>query len=381
MSTISEQKRYHTVFIVSIINAIINLLLAILKIVFGITGHSQALVADGIHSFSDLITDGLVLVAARMGSQLPDKEHPYGHRRIETIGSIIIAVILIIVAVIIGYDTTDHLILSLASPKPSLTVVIVALVSIVANEGLFWYGLLQGKRIQSDLLRSNAWHNRSDAFTSIVVLVAAGGDLLGVHYLDSVGAIIIALIILWMGVKIAWRCFSELIDASVDDKTLSKIQQQISKVDGVKAVHQLRTRMHGDNIFIDVHIQVDSFISVSEGHFIGDQVHLTLNNNIDNITDVTVHIDAEDDEIQMPSVNLPTRKQLDELLATHLSQLPGYSSIIRKTLHYIDGKLIVELHFPLFLLRTQSDIKQFEQLYNNVVRPITTIHKLTLLFQ
>src|SRR3990167_343190 len=159
--------RYETAKRVSIVSAATNTGLAITKIIVGLIGHSAALVADGIHSFADLFSDFLVIIAAKMGGQSPDKEHPYGHQRIETIAAIIIAVILLGIGTSIIYDAIIHLIKLAPTPKPSWLVVVIALISIFANEWLFRYTFREGKRIHSNLLITNAWHNRSDVYVSI----------------------------------------------------------------------------------------------------------------------------------------------------------------------------------------------------------------------
>jgi len=373
--------RYKTAVRVTAVNAATNTLLALFKIFIGYFGHSQALIADGIHSLSDLVTDALVLVAARMGDQVPDKEHPYGHRRIETIGAIIISIVLIGVAIGIAYDTIHHIIDKKHLIKPDIYVVIVAIVSIFANEGLFRYTLYQGNKINSDLLRTNAWHNRSDALVSIIVLVSVVGSMLGITYLDSIGAIIIALLILKIGIKLIWQGIKELIDTGVDDETLHNITQAILHIPGVMAIHQLRTRSHGGSIFVDVHIQVNPNISVSEGHFISEQVHVHLIKNFKAIHDVTVHIDPENDETSIPSLNLPNRDEINQLLQERWKSLPGYKRIRHTLLHYLNGKIYVEVYMPLAVLENVKGQQLLQNNYRDAVKDIKDIAAVTLYFE
>ena len=372
--------RYHTVFRVTLVNSSVNTLLALLKIIIGYLGHSQALIADGIHSFSDLITDALVLIAARMGEQTPDKEHPYGHHRIETIGAIIISVILIAVAVGIAYDTLSHLIQRAHLIKPSYSVILVAAISIAANEGLYQYTLFQGNKINSDLLRTNAWHNRSDALVSLIVFISVIGTLFGVFYLDSLGALIIAILILKMGLKLIWNGIKELIDTGVDEQTFNQITNTILKVPGVLAIHQLRTRSHGGIIFIDVHIQVSPNISISEGHYISEQVHLQLTENSQNVSDVTVHIDPEDDQVAISSLHLLDRKKIDDLLKKHWQHLPGYDKIERTVLHYLDGKLTIEIYMPLYLIKEKNDEQSLIETYQHAIKNVKEITEIKIYF-
>lgn len=362
-------KRYQTAKRASIISAAINGLLAIFKVVIGIFGHSHALVADGIHSFSDLITDGLVIIAAKAGGRMPDEEHPYGHRRIETIAAIIIAIILVFVAGSILAETISHLMAGKPQFLPDYTVIIAAIVSIFANEWLYRFMLAVGKKIHSNLLISNAWHNRSDALTSIIVLISVIGTLLGFYYLDAVGAIIIAIFILKIGIDIMWKGTKELIDTAVDKTTLAKIRHTIKQVAGVKSIHQLRTRSHSGHIFIDVHIIVDPFISVSEGHHIGEEVHSQLLQAIAEIADVTVHIDVEDDEKAKPSLHLPNREKMNSELQQRWQALPGFNKIHKITYHYLNGKLYIEIVMPqnvVAINKQQQLIKSYRKAVENI---------------
>ena len=352
MTFLESKGRQSTTFSVSLISALVNTLLTLSKIIVGIFGNSQALIADGVHSFSDLLTDGLIIITGWMGAQSPDKEHPYGHRRIETIGSIIIAIILIFTATSIMFDTFQHLIHHAhLLPIPTFLIVIVAVISIIANEVLFRYTIIKGNQINSNLLRTNAWHNRSDSFVSLIVLVSVIGNYLGINYLDVIGACIISILILLMGFKIIWKNGRELIDTAVDNDTLKKIAQTISSVIGVLSVHQLRTRYHGGNIFVDVHIQVAPNISVSEGHYIGERVRLLLLKKIEYISDVTVHTDPENDTISVLSSTLPDRQTVLRLLKDHWETLPHFQKIHRIILHYLNGKLHIEIYLSLTALR------------------------------
>jgi cation diffusion facilitator family transporter len=360
-----------TIFAVSLINASVNALLAFAKIVIGKIGYSQALIADGIHSLSDLVSDALVFVAARASVQHPDEEHPYGHQRIETIATIIIGIILLIVSAEIVYEAIirihhhDFL-------KPTWDVIVVAIISIIANEWLFHYSKKQGEKIKSNLLISNAWHKRSDVFVSIIVLLSVIGSLLGWGWLDAIGSIIIAALIIKMAIQMIWKSTQELIDHGVDEATLEKIRSTINAVSGVESIHQLRTRMHGQSIFLDLHIIVDPFISVSEGHHIGEEVHSQLFKRIKNLKDVTVHIDPEDDETAHPSVHLPNREKVKKLLEERWKNLPGYSSIKKMTLHYLEGHLYIEIYLPQDAMGNFSASELLQQ-YRESIRDIPEI--------
>lgn len=360
---------------VSLVSALTNLLLAVIKIIIGWIGHSHALIADGVHSFSDLLSDALVYFAAKMGDRKPDKEHPYGHHRIETMAVVIIAIFLLAIGAGIAYESVSAIVLKQHHVTMALPVVITAIISIGLNEWLFRYTLKAGKLVKSDLLISNAWHNRSDALVSIIVLLSIIGALLGFPYLDAIGAGIIALLILKMAFKMLSRSLSELIDAAVDAETSKAIRETIIQVNGVTDIHMLRTRLHAGMIFIDVHILVDPKISVSEGHYISDQVQKVLFQQIENIKDVTVHIDPEDDEARMPSLDSPSRAHIETTLRKAWSSLPSYDMIDRILIHYLDGKLEIEVFFLAGALQHES-LDHIKPAYLTAAQQLPDIEKI-----
>src|SRR3990167_557924 len=377
LSPMNNNTRYNQAKKATIVSAAINTLLGFMKIIVGFLGHSQALVADGVHSFSDLLSDALVLFAAKAGNKSPDADHPYGHRRIETLGSIIIALLLITVGLALIGNTIrliwhhEHL------PLPNLSVLLIAIVSVGANEWLYRYMLKIANTIQSSLLRSNAWHNRGDAFTSVLVFMSVLGQLLGIPYLDAIGAILISLVIINIGGRMAWQGIRELIDTAVNPEELKKMDATIRKVSGVVDVHQLRTRFLGGNIYVDVHVLVDPMISVSEGHYISDQVFLALQQQHPNVTDTTVHVDPEDDEVAQPSIYLPDRSAIMQWLDTNCADLPGYREHMGIRLHYFNGKILLDLTIT-------KKIKHHDKLqhtYDEVITKHTNIAKVFLYFR
>lgn len=376
MNTTEKQK---TILHVTIANSAINALLAITKIFFGILGHSQALIADGIHSFSDLISDTLVYIAARASTLDPDKEHPYGHQRIETLSTIVMALILLGIAFSIGFEAIHRLLHHTLLFKPTLSVLIVAALSIIANEILFYYSKNAGEKINSALLISNAWHKRTDSFISFIVLLSILGGFIGWRWLDPIGALFIVVLIAKMAIEMIWKSVQELIDRGVDEKTYTAIEETIQSVSGVRSIHQLRTRMHGSSIFVDLHIIVDPYISVSEGHHIGEEVHLKLLKSIKNLSDVTVHIDSENDEIARPSLYLPNRETVKKLLEERWKNLPGYIDIKKMTLHYLEGQLHIEIFIPQSAIENMSANELLLQ-YQNSIRDIQNITSVMIHF-
>jgi len=250
-------KRYRKVRKVTLVGAVIDLLLGVVKIVVGTASGSQALVADGVHSLSDLATDFLVLFAAKHSHRAADAEHPYGHGRIETVATVVLGAALIIVA-------------------PGALALLVALVSVLSKEAIYQYTARAGRRLRSNMLLANAWHSRSDAISSIVVALGIGGAMLGYPYLDAIAAVAVALMIAKIGWDLLWKSLQELIDTSLEDEQVEAIRKFIIGVHGVQALHMLRTRRSGADALIDVHILVDPVLSVSEGHQIGEQVRAGL---------------------------------------------------------------------------------------------------------
>lgn len=336
--------------------AIANALLSIVKIVFGILGSSAAVLADGFHSLSDLLTDLMVLVVAKIGKQAPDQTHPYGHGRVETVGSSVLGIILIIIGLGLVYDAFYHVTILHTELLSKRLLLFVILLSIITNEKLFRYTMKVANRINSNLLRANAWHKRSDALSSVVVLVGVVVSMFGIHYFDTIAAVIVALLIVKMGIKMIWDSIKELIDTGLDDNTIATITEFITTIPGVIAAHQLRSRAAAGVYYLDLHIQVDPYLTVSESHFIADKVAEILMKKFKQLADVTVHIDIEYDEGEDKTAtsNLPSRRELQQLLAPIWAQLPGYQEIQYWRLHYMNNKIIIELFLPYKLIQQED---------------------------
>lgn len=325
---------------ITLLGALMNCLLGFGKIIGGWFSHSHGLIADGFHSLSDLLTDGMVLIAAHYGSQEADAGHPYGHQRIETAATLIVALILILTGLGIAWDALGEL-LRHDHTRPQFWALPIAVISILIKEWLYHYTRRVGQRIRSELLVANAWHHRSDALSSIVVCIGLLGSFAGLYYLDALAAFIVAAMIAKMGFAYAWNSVRELIDTATDTKTLLAIENIINRIDGVHRIHQLRSRHMGEDVFIDVHIQVAPRLSVSEGHYIAQHVHHALVNHIENVRDVTVHVDPEDDEQSAPCLHLPSRTTLEHQLLHPWQK--DFPAIMFWTLHYLDGRLTIDL--------------------------------------
>lgn len=271
-----------------------NVLLIIVKLWGGLVGYSQALIADAVHSASDLFSDVVVLLGLKWGRKLADDEHPYGHARIETISSLIIGITLIIVAIGIAYRS----ILSIYEHKatsPALLTLYIAAFSIVLKEILYWYTVIVGRRIRSIALVGNAWHHRSDALSSVAVLigVAAAHFNPDWHLADSYAALVVSFFILKVGISLTWSAFRELADTAPAKDILADIENKASTVPGVRQVHDLKARYSGRDIFVDIHVVVDPNITVRQGHAIAKEVENYLIAAITDICRVTIHIDPD----------------------------------------------------------------------------------------
>lgn len=376
----AKQDRYQQARRITIIGAITNALLAIFKVVIGFSGYSQALIADGIHSLSDVITDGMVLVAAKASSQDPDQEHPYGHGRIETFANIILAAVLVLIGIGIAYDAILDIIYSRYSGRPDVLVIAMAFISIVVNEGLYRATYRVGKRIQSPLLCSNAWHNRIDALSSLAVLIGVIFARYSFPFFDSIAAILVSLLVIKMGVSLAWPSVKELVDTGVTKQTTEEIMRQIRTVSGVKELHQLRTRSSGGDIFTDVHVQVDAHISVSEGHYIADKVYAQLVAGGFDISDVVVHIDAENDEHKNCHNNhLPDRQAIELLVKKYCQHLDYYHNLNKIIIHYLNNKIELDLLLSL-PTPAECNTEDLTQQYQQALHKLDYISKIRLYF-
>ncbi|WP_025771969.1 cation diffusion facilitator family transporter [Thioalkalivibrio sp. HK1] len=342
--------RYAITRRVTLVGAACDLFLSLIKIVGGFLAQSQALIADGVHSLSDLVTDAMVLLAARHAHAAPDSDHPYGHERIETIATAALGTILVLIGVGIAWDSVRRL-TSVEPPMiPEWWALIIAAVSALSKEAIFRYTLHAARRIDSKLLEANAWHSRSDAASSLVVIVGVGGTLAGATYLDIIAALVVAVMIGRTGILLAWRGGQELIDTALDPDEVEAIRSTLLELDDVRDLHMLRTRRMGPKSLVDVHILVgDPKISVSEGHQISEIARAMLIRRFPAISDVTVHIDPENDEEVIPGRDLPLRKEVLAYLRASWADTPEAKEIRRITLHYLDGAIDVDVELPLAL--------------------------------
>lgn len=281
---------------VTLVGLIVNLLLFGFKLTAGIVGTSQAVVADAVHSLSDCATDVAVIVGAHYWSQPADKNHPYGHARLETLVTIFIGVILLGAALGIGWNAIDALHEKQSRP-PGWIAFIAAAVSILCKESLYRWTARAGKRVKSAALTANAWHQRTDALTSVLVVIAVGAAVIVPNwtFLDLVGAIIVAMFIIHAALKIMWPGIQELIDYGAPAETCEKIRAIAFQNPLVREVHKIRSRYVSHSLQVDLHVLVDGRLTVSEGHDIAGDVKRRILVHGPDVVDVVVHVEPAPD--------------------------------------------------------------------------------------
>ena len=321
MKPFENPEYYSEIRRLTLIGGVLDLFLGFVKVLVGYIGNSQALIADGIHSLSDLITDILVLVATKHSAQAADEGHPYGHDRIQTLVSLALAGSLGIIAIVIAWDAVIRIVSPESLLLPGFWPLAVAAISVVSKEGYFQYVVRHPSAATSRMLYANAWHSRSDALSSLAVIVGVGGVLAGFAWADAFAAIVVAGLLLVVAYRIGREGAEELIDSAASPVLNANMRKTILSIEGVRDSHELRTRRMADKVLADLHIRVDPLISVSEGHRIGDEVMDALKTRFPEVGDVVVHIDPEDDIVGDVYSKLPMRSVIVAEINTSLHNL------------------------------------------------------------
>lgn len=380
----AAKKRYREVLRVTLIGSAFDLILGVAKIVGGFFSTSTALIADGVHSLSDLFTDFIVIYAAKHAHREADADHPYGHGRIETLATVALGLALLAVAVGISWDAITRLFQPDRLWHPGKLALVLAALSIVIKEALYHYSMRIARKYRSNMLKANAWHSRTDAISSVVVVIGVAGSMAGLTYLDAIAAVGVAFMIVKISWDLTWHSVRELIDTGLEPERVQAIRESILHVDGVKALHILRTRRMGSDALVDVHIQVAPKISVSEGHHISETVRERVIKEIDEVADVMVHIDPEDDETAAPNIGLPLRKAVLDNLKQAWAELRGVEAIRDDdvTLHYLDGKIQVELVLPVEILEQDplASRAQIAAQFESAARGVKNIKRIQIYF-
>ncbi len=341
----ADPQRYREASRATWISAALNLALTVAQLIVGWLAHSQSLIAHGLHSFTDLLSDFLVLYANRKGSDPADREHPYGHARVETAATLILGASLAAIGFGILWEATLRLQQVADLPSVGVTALWVAMATAALKEILFRYLLRVADRLRSPMLAANAWHTRADAASALVVVVGIAGALMGWKFLDLLAAAIMGFMILRMGLKLAWESLQELIDTGLDKDKVEAIRCTLRDTPGVLGLHELRTRRMANQALVDAHVLVDPRISVSEGHRLGERARQRVLDAHPEVADVLVHIDAEEDQALMSnSSDLPDR----DVLMAHLIGLLGEEApgVERTLLHYLGNRVEADIFLP-----------------------------------
>ena len=326
------------------VSVVVNIVLTAMQLVVGFIAHSQALIADAMHTLSDIVADAFVLFANRKGAEAADDDHPYGHGRYETAASLVLGLLLAGTGAGILVSAAGRLQNIGSAPPVGVAAMWAALFTLAAKEGLFRYMLAKAERLRSPMLVANAWHARADALSSLVVAVGIGGALIGFNFADAVAAIIVGGMIVRAGFQFAWAAIRELIDTGLSIEEVEAIRATIGSTPGVLSMHELRTRRMAHQVLVDAHVQVNPRISVSEGHRVAESARQRVLDGHPEVLDVLVHVDAENDLLANAAVQLPGRNEL----LTHLRQIldtdpPEFE---RTILHYLGTRVEAEVFLP-----------------------------------
>ncbi|MCW8357356.1 MULTISPECIES: cation diffusion facilitator family transporter [Marinomonas] len=371
---------------VTLVGAVWDALLGVAKIAAGYLSQSQALMADGIHSLSDLVTDVFVYFASANSRQGPDENHPYGHLRFETLTTVFLGMVLILVALGIAYES----VMADSSQAEFTWYGLAALIAtIVIKEAIFHYTKKAGDKIGSKMLIANAWHSRSDALSSVAVLIGLICVYFGYGWADMVASIVVALLIGKMAISMVWENLAELVDTAPDPKLIAQIKETANSLKHVMAPHDVRARSMAGKIYLDMHIHVPSHASVSEGHYLGDLVAYTIKQAHSQVEDVMVHVDT-DEKIQTDSfvqktgkpahLKLPARHQIMADLGFLLRQHTNYVDIPNTRLHYLNNCLDLEIIANSLKTPEGSDLNQLTARILQELKTTNYINKASVLW-
>ena len=290
-----ESAAYHAVVRrVSAVGITGNLLLTVFKLAAGIIGRSSAMLSDAIHSASDIAGSLIVLIGVSFSERQADRDHPYGHERLECIASVLLAVILLLAGLTVGYGAVSRLTGGADGLEiPGRIALIAAVVSVVAKEGMFQYTIIQAKRIDSGALRAEAWHHRSDALSSVGSLVGIAGARLGLPFLDPLAGFIICLFILKAAYDIFREAMEKMTDHSADEEVERQIRACVEEIDAVRGIDLLRTREFGRKLYVDLEIRMDGSLTLEESHGVAERLHDLLEERFPRIKHVMVHVNPD----------------------------------------------------------------------------------------
>ena len=291
-SAVSEDEFKKVANKVSFITIVQNVLLSVFKLFAGIFAHSNAMISDAIHSASDVFSTIIVIIGVKLASKKSDKEHPYGHERLECVAAIVLSIVLLYTGIKIGSQAVKDIIGGNYQnlQKPGMLALVAAVVSIVTKEIMYWYTRHYAKKIDSSALMADAWHHRSDAFSSVGSLIGIGGAMLGFPVLDPLASVVICIFILKVAFDIFKDALDKMLDTSCSEEYEEKLADYIRKSQGVERLDLLRTRMFGNKVYIDAEIAVDGTLSLKDAHAIAEDVHDNVEKKFPNTKHIMIHV-------------------------------------------------------------------------------------------
>ena len=277
---------------VSTITIIGNIALSLLKLFAGIVAHSNAMISDAIHSASDVFSTFIVIIGIRLASKKPDKEHPYGHERLECVAAIVLAIVLLITGLGIGIEAFKTILQGNSDniQTPGVLALIAAIISIASKEAMYWYTRHYAKKIDSSALMADAWHHRSDAFSSIGALVGIAGARMGFPVMDSIASLVIFVFIIKAAYDIFKDAMDKMVDHSCDENTENEIRECVRENPDVAGIDLLQTRIFGNKIYVDMEIALDGSMSLAQAHKIAEAVHDSIEQNFPKVKHIMVHV-------------------------------------------------------------------------------------------
>lgn len=293
---VSEDEFQRVANKVSFVTIIGNILLSVMKLIAGFIAHSNAMISDAIHSASDVFSTFVVIIGIKLASKKADKEHPYGHERLECVAAIVLSMVLFITGFGIGAAALKNITSGDYNNivVPGILALVAAIVSIVSKEAMYWYTRYNAKRIDSSALMADAWHHRSDAFSSIGALIGIAGARLGFPIMDSIASLIIFVFIIKAAYDIFKDAIDKMVDHACDDDTVNHIRECVMKHEDVLGIDMLQTRIFGNKIYVDLEISTDGSYTLSKAHTIAESVHDDIEKSFPKVKHIMVHVNPAD---------------------------------------------------------------------------------------
>ena len=283
---------------VSVISMATNVILTVAKLAAGVVAHSGAMISDAVHSASDIFSGLIVLIGVRISSKAPDDKHPYGHERFECVAALLLSGILALVGGTIGVNAVKDIIGGRVQEAPGILALVAAVISIVTKETLFWYTRGYAKKYRSTALHAEAWHQRSDALSSIGALIGIAGARMGVPVMEPIASLIIALFIFRVAVRIFRDAIDQMVDHSASEETEAAFRETAMEQPGVQGVELLRTRMFGNRVYVDLEIAADPGLSLAAAHEIAERVHDAIEQTYPDVKHIMVHVNPAKEQVK-----------------------------------------------------------------------------------